>query len=264
LSQSDRASRVNTDPYQEIASFYDLEHDQFSDDLALIRQLVEMVGDPVLELGCGTGRVLQSLESLDMRLCGVDSSPVMLDRARQRLSTARNVRLIEADMRQTGLRADHFGIAIVALNSLLHATTSHDQRAVLQECWRVLDPRGLLYIDMPNPHAGAFEFEENRVVHEGHWTLPDGCSVTKQSARSMNWTEQRITTRLWYDVVDQSGTLKRHMTSFDLRFLYPSELLLMLESAGFVEWQTYGSYELDPFTDTSPRFIVTAEKSRSH
>jgi hypothetical protein len=64
-------------------------------------------------------------------------------------------------------------------------------------------------------------------------------------------------------VTDRRGALTRRATTFDLRYVYPSELLLMLELAGFVEWQTYGTYELDPFTDTSPRFIVTAEKTLS-
>ena len=91
--------------------------------------------------------------------------------------------------------------------------------------------------------------------------MPDGATVSKVSARTIDRANQRVATKLWYDVIKRDGSLKRHTTAFSLRFLYPSELLLMLELAGFVEWQTYGTYELDPFTDSSPRFIVTAEKT---
>jgi SAM-dependent methyltransferase len=219
-----------------------------------------MVGDPVLELGCGTGRVLEYLAPLDMDLTGVDSSPVMLNRARNRLQSAPKVRLVESDMSRTNLPDAQFGIVIIALNGLLHATTIDRQRAVLSECYRTLDPRGLLFVDIPNPHAGPFEFEDNQVVREGSWKLSDGRTVTKFGARTLQRVEQLVTTNLWYDTTTADGSLSRFETSFDLRYLYPGELVLMLESAGFREWQTYGTYELDSFTDSSPRFIVTAEK----
>jgi ubiquinone/menaquinone biosynthesis C-methylase UbiE len=261
LSQSSDEGADHFDPYRNIADFYDLEHDQYRDDLALIHHLVEMVGDPVLELGCGTGRVLHHLLDLKMLLTGVDTSTAMLQRARQRLKSVNDITLAQVDMGSTGLPGDHFGIVIVALNSLLHATTSEKQRGVLAECFRVLDPRGLLFIDLPNPHAGTFDFTDHQLVSEGSWPLADSATVSKFSARTIDRAKQRIATTLWYDVVRRDGELRRHTSLFELRFLYPSELLLMLELAGFVEWQTYGTYELDPFTDSSPRFIVTAEKT---
>jgi hypothetical protein len=48
-----------------------------------------------------------------------------------------------------------------------------------------------------------------------------------------------------------------------MRYLYRSELELMLELAGFVEWQLYGSYDLDPYDDQSDRLIAAAEVTRS-
>jgi hypothetical protein len=38
----------------------------------------------------------------------------------------------------------------------------------------------------------------------------------------------------------------------------------MLELAGFVEWQLYGSYDLDPYDDQSDRLIAAAEVTHSH
>jgi hypothetical protein len=37
----------------------------------------------------------------------------------------------------------------------------------------------------------------------------------------------------------------------------------MLELEGFVEWQVYGSYELDPYDDDAPRLIIAAELTGS-
>jgi ubiquinone/menaquinone biosynthesis C-methylase UbiE len=251
-------------PYRAIAELYDLEHDAHREDLDLIRYIVETVGDPVLELGCGSGRVLAGLVELDMRLTGVDNGPEMLERARQRLRDAPNVTLVESTMGATALPDNTFGVVLIALNTLMHAGTSDEQRSVLREAFRVLDPRGQLYIDLPNPHSGAFDFVDHQVTLEGRWTdQAEGSAVSKFSTRTINRVEQRIDTDIWYDIVQFDGTIRRISTHFELRYLYPSEVLLMLEMAGFVESQAYGTYELDPFSDSSPRLILTAEKSAS-
>ena len=52
------ASRVPDDPYANIAELYDLEHEGFGADIELLLNFAEVVGDPILELGCGSGRLL--------------------------------------------------------------------------------------------------------------------------------------------------------------------------------------------------------------
>ena len=63
------------DPYAELPDLYDLEHAGFSDDVELYLRLAEVVGDPILELGCGTGRVLAPLAAAGHRITGIDRSP---------------------------------------------------------------------------------------------------------------------------------------------------------------------------------------------
>jgi ubiquinone/menaquinone biosynthesis C-methylase UbiE len=261
LSQSSPSGN----PYRAIAALYDLEHDAHREDLDLIHTIVETVGDPVLELGCGSGRVLASLGDLEMRLTGVDNSAEMLERSRERLKDTSNVTLIESTMDATGLPDNSFGVVLIALNTLMHAGTADEQRSVLREAFRVLDPRGQLYIDLPNPHGGAFDFVDHQVAMEGSWqSAADGSAVSKFSSRTVSRAEQRIKTDIWYDIAEPDSTIQRIATRFELRYLYPSELLLLLELAGFIECQAYGTYELDPLTDSSPRLIVTAEKTASH
>jgi hypothetical protein len=52
-------------------------------------------------------------------------------------------------------------------------------------------------------------------------------------------------------------------TRFPMRYLVASELVLLLEITGFVEWKLYGSYDLDPYHEGSDRLIVTAEVTPS-
>src|SRR5687767_2032444 len=72
-----------TDPYAGIAEFYDLEHDDFRDDIPFYLNSIAVVGDPVLELGCGTGRLLRAIADAGFRVTGIDRSEPMLERARR-------------------------------------------------------------------------------------------------------------------------------------------------------------------------------------
>jgi hypothetical protein len=151
----------------------------------------------------------------------------------------------------------------VALNGLMHLPTAGDQRRALQSARRALDPRGQLLVDLLNPTPEALRAFDHSLIHEGNWSLEDGTRVDKFAARRVAPASQTIQTELWYDLTAADGALRRVATSFPLRYVHPAELELMLELAGFVEWQLYGSYELDPFGDQSDRLIAAAEVTPS-
>lgn len=254
------------DAYEHIAALYDLEHASFDADIEMYRQFVYATGDPVLELGCGSGRIVLPLAADGYRVTGLDASPAMLARAQSAVDRANlsdRVTLTEGDMGEcTVAPGGPFGIVIIALNGLLHAATSHEQRKVLSCARQVLDPRGQLIIDVLNPTPEHLRGLEGTGL-EGTWTLDDGSKVMKFSQRRVHPTQQIIETELWYDIVSPSGAINRVATSFPMRYLYPSELVLLLELAGYVEWELYGSYDLDPLDDSSDRLIVTAEVTPS-
>jgi ubiquinone/menaquinone biosynthesis C-methylase UbiE len=259
-----RQTKPDADPYRDIVEYYDLEHDLFRDDIELIERLVETVGDPVLELACGTGRVLEPLARPGRRLTGIDTSPAMLAAARRRLENAvGEITLREAAMTDLPLESGKFGMVIVALNGLLHATTSAEQRLVLREGFRSLDPRGMLYLDLANPAQAWPHSGPQPVLSAGTWVSAVGERVQKFQAVTVDSSSQVVSTENWYDVVDQTDGLRRLHSKFNLRYIHAAELELMLELAGFVEWQIYGSYELDPITTESPRIIALAEKTPS-
>ena len=256
-----------TDPYADIAALYDLEHAEYEDDLDLYLSLALAVGDPILELGCGSGRLLLPFAEAGYRVTGLDRSPPMLDRARAAVAAAGfadEITLFEGPMTAADRApGGPFGLVIVALNGLLHLPTATEQRAALTAAHRALDPRGQLVIDLLNPTPDALRAFDHALTHEGTWTEPDGTRADKLAARRLAPATQTIETDLWYDRIAPGGALTRTATSYPMRYLHRAELELLLELTGFVEWQVYGSYDLDPFHDTSERLIVTAEVTAS-
>lgn len=249
-------------PYDRIVDLYDIEHADHTDDIALMRNIAEIVGDPIVEFGCGSGRILLPIAGDGFRVTGVDNSPAMLDRLEMRATDieAGEVTTVRADMsKPIELPDDTFGVGIFSLNGLMHLETPEAQRFALREAARVLDPRGQLVIDLFNPTPDYLTHLGSGPQLEGVWTDERGREIEKWSHRRLQPASQHLQTRIWYDIADSTGAIERVRTHFTLRYIHAAELALMLELAGFVEWQFYGSYDLDPYTDTSDRLIVLAE-----
>jgi hypothetical protein len=191
----------------------------------------------------------------------------MLQRAADAISLADHAGLVQLHQGDMTLASDApggpFGVAIVALNGLLHAADFNAQRRLLAHARTALDPRGLLLIDVLNPTPDTLRGFDHSLIHEGFWSTSDGTRVDKFSSRRVLPATQMISTELWYDLTAPDGTVRRIATSMPMRYVHRAELELMLELAGFVEWQIYGSYDLDEFGDHSERLIVAAEVTRS-
>src|SRR5947209_4208989 len=112
------------DPYAEIVQLYDLEHDDFTDDLAFYLSSIEVVGDPVLELGCGSGRLIRPIAKAGYRVTGLDRSEKMLDRLKASLGRKRyasNVTVHAGEMTAADQApGGPFGIVIFSLNGFMH------------------------------------------------------------------------------------------------------------------------------------------------
>ena len=256
-----------SEPYDQIADLYDLEHREYGDDIALMRNIVSIVGDPIIEFGCGSGRILLPIAEDGFDVTGVDTSAEMLRRFEERAAAVTDggeVTAIRGNMRdQLPLPSDTFGVGIFSLNGLMHLETQEDQVAALAESARLLDPRGQLVIDLFNPTPDYLSHLSSGPILEGVWSDDEGVEIEKWSHRRLHAATQTIDTRIWYDRTTKDGAVRRVRTAFTLRYIHAAELELMLAHAGFVEWQLYGTYDLDPFDDTSDRLIVLCELTPS-
>ncbi len=125
------------------------------DDVGFLRGLAEEVGGPVLELGCGTGRVAIPLAEAGLRVVGLDRSPHMLATAeakRRALPPAvrRRIEFIEGDMTDFSL-GRRFGLAFAAFRVFMSLPDPDAQRACLAAVRRHLRPGGLVVLDLFDP-----------------------------------------------------------------------------------------------------------------
>jgi SAM-dependent methyltransferase len=242
------------DPYAQIAALYDLEHDEFTDDIDLFRNLV--VAGPVLEVGAGTGRIVHALAADGHDVWAVEPSTAMLDRARARIGAHSCIHLLQGDAQSLDDLSlpSNFRVALLSLNLLWHLPTVEVQRAALRAVHRHLVPMGLLVVDSTNP-LSMLDRGARGELRERFSTTHDGADVRAISSAWDDPAEQTIALGLIYDTTAPDGTLRRTSTSMELRYIYRYELQLLLESAGFIEEQLYGSYDLEPYTAESANLI---------
>lgn len=245
------------DTYRSLSRYYDLEFDGFDADLELYRQFAVSADGPVLELGCGSGRVLRYLQELDMPLTGIDASASMLAIARERVSS--RVVLLERDMRFLGdLDGGPFAMAFSAINTFLHMPDVDSQLLTLRGLRPVVREDGMLLLDLFVPQPDYLVTLDGRLEHEFTTVLPGGARLDKWAVRAHDLSTQTIHTTLFYDTTGESGCVSRQVDRYTMRYIHHVELEHLLARAGWEIVSLYGDYDLQPFDSRSDRMIVLA------
>jgi len=250
--------------FDRFAQFYDADYRHYTDDLEAIIDLATDCGEPILELGCGTGRVLLPLVDAGHTITGIDISPALLDLTRQKLQRSRGAArasLVEADLRTFDLPQKAFTFAFCTSNTLMHLTTQDDQLALLRNSHRHLQPDGLLLIDLFNPDLPRLFASNGLQELADQWEdETTGARVIKWSVRTVDWAEQIQETLFLYEEIFPDGRVQRTACPFTLRFLWQSEAELLLEKAGFTVEGVWGDFDGSPYEMSSEHLILLARK----
>ena len=240
--------------------FYDWDYRNFRMDIPLLKQLARDTGGPVLEAGCGTGRVLLEL-AVDARCTGIDICPKMLELARHNLATvppAHQPLLLQADMADFRLMHPDFGLAVCVSNSLMHLDGPEQQQSALSCLRRHLRADGLLVLDLFNPPVEQIVADDGALIQVDAWYGPDGIETTKWMGRTVDWVRQVQTTDILLSQVSADGQHLETTVTFRLRFLWPHELELMLDTAGFDIIHLWGGYHREPLDDKADTVLCVA------
>ena len=215
----------------------------------------------VLEIGCGTGRILLPIARAGCEITGLDGSRQMLERCRAKLGAESSavqsrVKLVRNDMRSFDLGAT-LALVLAPFRVVQHLTTSDDQLRFLATVARHLAPGGRLIFDVFNPRfdmlttADGKEREDTAGV-----TLPDGRTLrrTYRVAR-VRWIDQVSESELVYYVDGQ-----RYVQAFEMRWYLAAELRHLLARAGFRVREIYGDFSRGPLVDGCPDLVVVAER----
>jgi len=249
--------------WDEYAPFYDWENAQTLGrrDVPFWRRVAAAADGPVLELGCGTGRVSIPLAKAAVDLVGIDRSAPMLARARAQILRSANprirksLRLVRGDIRALPFDTGAFSMVLAPYGILQSLIRPRDLTATLASVARVVARGGTFGIDLV-PDVPKWREYENRVQLRGK---AGGAQITLIESVRQNPSRRLTTFEQTY--VERRGAEKReHRFDLTFRTLTVRQMTGQLERAGFRVDAVLGDYRGRPWDDRADVWIIMAKK----
>ncbi len=252
-----------------VAEFYDhiVPYNE-RDDVARFVEWARASSGPVLELGCGTGRVLIPTARAGVEIVGLDLSARMLAVCRARRAAEppevrRRVELVEGDMTAFAL-GRRFGLITIPFRPFQHILTVGGQLACLACVRDHLADDGLFVLDLFNPSLPMLTKEglDQEFGDEPEFTMPDGRRVQRRMRMGgRDLFEQINDVELIYYVTHPDGRRERIVHAFRMRYLFRFEVEHLLARAGFLVERIDADYRGNPYGTKYPgELVVQARK----
>lgn len=254
--------------YPFVAEFYDhVVPYRNRQDVAFFVEAAKESGGLVLEMGCGTGRVLIPTARAGIQIVGLDLSSHMLRVCRERLlrepeDVQSKVELVQADMRDFEL-PQTFKLVTIPFRPFQHLTTVDDQRACFERIHHHLVVGGRLILDIFNPSLEMLVSDNvgQELGEEPEFTMPDGRRVVRRhKIVSKDLFNQINYSELIYHVTHPDGRQERLVHSFPMRYLFRFEAEHLLARCGFRLEHVYADYDKSPYGSKYPGQLIMAAK----
>jgi SAM-dependent methyltransferase len=243
----------------ESALLYHTHHSLEADDLSFWLDWAEQQGGPILELGCGTGRVMLPLTQAGYDIVGIDHDPEMLaflsDEATVR--QVGEIDIIQADITSLYLN-QRFALVLMPCNTF-STMSLEGQRATVQRTYEHLRPKGLFIASMPNPQVLVSLPRHGTAQLET--IFPHPLSGHPVQVRS-EWKRSKETVIFFwhYDHLLPDGHMERQTLSARHYLHSKDGLLETFRQAGLNIEATYGDYDSTAYDKDSPYLIVVSRR----
>ena len=215
---------------------------------------------PVLDIGCGTGRVMLPCLQAGVDIDGLDLFEPMLARLRQ-LADALGLspRLYRSDMSEFQLPR-RYSLVMIPFNAFTHNLTQESQLRCLERCREHLLPAGMLVFDGAFPGLQWIAGEQDSRVLEGERIDPrTGRALRVFDTRSYDRVRQLQHSITEVEAVESDGTVQLLQRSeYDTRWVYKEEMALLLRHTGYARWVINGDFCGRPLTRETDSMVVQA------
>ncbi len=249
-----------------IADYYDSSPmvTQRTQDVAFYCIAARKYGDPILELGCGTGRITLAIAEAGYRVVGLDISEKMLEhavekRAGLRREARERVHLVQGDMTKFDL-GEKFRTVVIPFRPFQHLLETEQQISCLNSVHKHLAPNGRLIVDFfqtdpERMHDPRFLTESALIEYD----LPGGRHVAlSERVAAFHRALQRNDVEMIFDVKHPDGKQERLVMAWTLRYFFRYEVEHLLARCGFRLEATYGNFDSSPLGDNSPEMVFVA------
>ncbi len=223
----------------------------------------------ILELGCGTGRIMIPVAEAGCQITGLDLSEYMLARCRKKISdldgeVQERIRILQGNMVDFHID-DIFHTVLIPFRALHHLIDFNDQLSCLKSINKHLKKNGRLVFDLFQPNLNyitrPITGEEIEDVPE--YELPDGRKLRRTHRLTAHHrAEQYNDVEMIFYLTDREGCTERLVQAFPMRYFFRYEVIHLLTLCGFKVIELFGDFDKSPLIDDSPEMIFVAEKAK--
>ena len=250
---AERAGAV--EPFRD-AALYDWEYRRRRADVAFYRMLADERGGPILDLGCGSGRLAIPLLNHGHQVVGVDLSAAMLARAharRLRLPAAprRKGLFVRGDLRQLPVRGT-FPFIVMAFHTIQHLIEDQELLAVLRAVRERLTPDGWFAFDVFFPNAAWLARPAGRRFDRIVFRHPRTGQRTEYSvSHRMDEARRALHMFIHYRPISASGVVagRGRVVRLVHRQLPPEAVADLVKQAGLRIITRWSGFHGEPLTD---------------
>lgn len=227
---------------------------QYRDDLGFWENLAGDQAGLVLELGCGTGRILNHLARFYRKLIGLDHNYQMLAFCKRNIKSNNlsGIHIFQADFSAFHL-SDKFELILIACNTF-STLPENKRQAVLSRVKYHLTTRGIFTFSIPNPFGFTDLEGESEPEVETVFNHPIDNEPVQVSS-SWNLDGRKWTLRWHYDHLLPDGTIERTSTQTVHYIASPDQYSREIINAGFGNLILFGDFDQSPYTEDSPYLI---------
>jgi len=238
-------------------------------DIGFYVEAARQHGGPVLELGCGTGRILIPTARAGIDISGLDASEGMLKVCQARLDTEPadvqgRTDLHHGDIRHFDL-GSRFRLITLPFRPFQYLLMVEEQLACLSAISHHLELNGRLVFDLFNPsvHHLAKSVDPAETDDEPPFTHPDGRTVTRRSRiLERDLANQTFAGELVYEVIHPGGRTERLVHQYRFRYLFRFEAEHLLARAGFSVDLVYSDFHHTPYGSQYPGELIFVARRR--
>lgn len=240
----------------------DVAYSWWTEDIPFYLAQARAAAGPVLEVACGTGRVLLPLLQAGVDIEGLDLHPGMLEVLKQKAAAlGLKPRVLQADMRDFTMPR-RYGLVIIPFRAFLHNLTTADQLRTLRCCREHLVSGGRLVLDLFHPTFARLVEPDGQWRLEKEFAHPEaGVPLALWSTRTCDLVNQTMHVEMQLRQPGTGGAAAvAHRHVFDLRWVYRAEMELLLRTAGFLRWEVAGGFDGRPLVRDTDLMVWTAWK----
>lgn len=238
-----------------IAKYYDASYVAKSDleDLPFYLELATQAKGTILEIACGTGRVLLELAQAGHEVDGLDYSPELLDVLWDKLSqeptlVQEKVTLHLGDMRTFDL-GKNFDLIIIPFRPFQHMHTTEDQVQALKSARHHLAPGGRLAFDVFYPNYQALEAPIGEEYLDFEWVDDQFPHRTVQRyfvRTQMDLLNQFFAGEFIFRTFENGEQILEERAPLEMSYYTYPQMQLLFEHCGLEIVEEYGSFQKDP------------------